>query len=107
MRSTDSLSLRMLTFPQRTNELLQPSLLQPLNTADSAEMESLRSEFLRSQMLTLPATYPDRFDLTSTVRLQSQSDDRYQFLRSAFTAMLAGGEAYMVYLAMKKYGYIR
>ena len=106
-RTADSLTLRMLVFPERSNEFLQPTLRELIDPADTAAPKAYRVEFLRDRILALPSTYENGFDLGSSLRLESKVDNRYQFLRTTLGVFLAGGEAYMVYRAVKKYKYIR
>ncbi len=106
LRTSDSLTLRMLVFPARMNEFLQPPFLEPRTRADSEAAKIRRGAFLRNQILSLPSTVDDGLDLASSLRLESRVDNRYQFLRTALNAFLVGGEAYMVYRALKKYRYI-
>jgi hypothetical protein len=86
-----------------------PGLSNPRESvlADSATMANLPAGYLRSEMLSLPSAFDDRFDLSSSLKLKWNKDDRYQLLRSALGYVVVGGEAYMVYRALKKYRYIR
>ncbi len=106
-RTPDSLTLRMLVFPTERNEFLEPPFVDPHTPADSAAARAYRIAFLHTQLLSLPETFDRRFDLAPTLHLESRIDNRYQFLRATLNAFLVGGEAYMVYRALKKYRYIR
>jgi hypothetical protein len=106
-QSTDTLSLRDLVFPIPENQFWQTQSLPSINPADSATMANLPAGYLRSEMLSLPSAFDDRFDLSSSLKLKWNKDDRYQLLRSALGYVVVGGEAYMVYRALKKYRYIR
>jgi hypothetical protein len=106
-RSTDTLTLRNLVFPKSQNSLWQTQSFLPLNPSDSASMANLPAGFLRSQMLSRPMMFEERFDLASSLKLQWKTEDRFQLLRSALGYVLVGGEAYMVYRALEKYRYIR
>ncbi len=106
MRSPDTLTLRMLVFPEPENSLWRTSSLPPINPADSASMANLPPGFLRSEMLSDPMAFQDRFDLASSLKLQWQKEDRYKLLRTALGYIQGGGEAYLLYRALKKYHYI-
>jgi hypothetical protein len=70
-------------------------------------MANLPPGFLRSEMLSDPMMFNNRLDLSSSLKLQWQAEDRYKFLRSALGYIQAGGTAYLLYQAQKKYHYIR
>jgi hypothetical protein len=106
-RSPDTLTLRMLVFPVPENSLWQSSALPPINPADSASMANLPTGFLRSEMLSDPMMFTNRLDLSSSLKLQWQAEDRYKFLRSALGYIQVGGAAYLLYEAQKKHHYIR
>ena len=107
IRSPDTLTLRMLVFPVPENSLWQSSALPPINPADSASMANLPTGFLRSEMLSDPMMFTNRLDLSSSLKLQWQAEDRYKFLRSALGYIQVGGAAYLLYEAQKKHHYIR
>lgn len=107
MRSSDTLTLRGLVFPAPENSFWQTQSLPQINPSDSASMADLPAGFLRSQMLSHPSMFEERLDLASTLKLQWKTEDRFQLLRSALGYVMVGGEAYMVYRALKKYRYIR
>jgi hypothetical protein len=107
MRAPDTVSLRSLVFPTSENSLWQAPLLAPLNTADSASLANLPPGFLRSEMLASPSFFQDQYDPTSSLKLLWQQEDRFKFLRSALGYIQAGGTAYLLYRAQKKYHYIR
>jgi hypothetical protein len=106
-RSIDTLSLRDLVFPAAENQFWQTQSFPSINPADSAAMANLPAGYLRSEMLSLPSVFDNRFDLSSSLKLNWTKDDKYQLLRSALGYVLVGGEAYMVYRALQKYRYIR
>lgn len=106
-RPADSLTLRELVFPDRENPLLLPRSYAPARPLDSASIANLPPGYIRSEMLSLPTESDSPLDITSSLKLQGRTTDRYTFLRSALNYVLIGGEAYMVYEAMRKYGYIR
>ena len=107
VRTKDTVSLRMMVFPAQINEFLLPSYFNAINSTDSSTTKALRAEFIRSQILSFPITVGGRSDLATALRLQPAGDHHIDLLQTAVNAMVAGGEAYMVYLAMKKYGYVR
>ncbi len=106
-RTSDSLTLRMLAFPVHSNQFLQPPFAGLHSPVDSATVRLYPHAFFRNQLLLIPSTVSQSFELTSSLRLESTIDHRYEFLRTTLSAFLVGGEAYMIYRAMKKYGYIR
>ena len=70
-------------------------------------MANLPPGFLRSEMLADPESHQDQFDLATSLKLQWQKEDRLKLLRSALGYIQVGGEAYLLYEAMKKHHYIR
>jgi len=106
-QNPDTLTLRSMVFPRTENSFWQTSPFRPINSADSAAMANLPPGFLRSEMLADPMNYQDHFDLTASLKLQWQKEDRLDLLRSALGYIQAGGEAYLLYEAMKKHHYIR
>ncbi len=106
MRSSDSLLFRNLTFPEPGQQLLQPALLIPLDFSDSTVTNNLPPGFLRTAMLYQPALQ-ERIGPLSSLRLQTNHEDRWQLLTTALGYIKAGGTAYLTYRALKKYGYIR
>jgi hypothetical protein len=106
MRSPDTLTLRRLVFPEPEVSLWRTPSLPPINPADSAGMANLSPGFLRSEMLSDPMSYQGGFDLASSLKLQWQKEDRYKLLRAALGYIQVGGEAYLLYRAIKKYHYI-
>jgi len=106
-RSVDTLSLRDLVFPALENSFWQPYSPLPFNPSDSVEIANLPPGSLEYEILSLPPVFNDQVDLSSSLKLQwSNGNDRYQLLRSALGYMMAGGEGYMLYRALKKYRYI-
>jgi len=106
MRPPDTLALRNFVFPPPENSLWLSSPL-PISETDSVNLESLPPGFLRSEMLSNPLIDQDRLDLSSSLKLQWQQEDRFNFLRTALGFIQAGGDAYLLYRAQKKYHYIR
>ena len=104
---TDTVTLRDLVFPTPENPLWQPQTFLAINPLDSVKMASLPPGFLRTEMLSLPTDFSDRFDLTSSLKLEWNQEDPSRFFQTALRYTFAAGEAYMVYRALKKYRHIR
>jgi len=103
----DTVTLRSLVFPETENSLWQVRSFLPLNLADSSTLANLPPGFLRNEFLSEPTMYRSGIDVSSGLKLQWQAEDRYKFLRSALGYIQAGGAAYLLYEAQKKYHYIR
>jgi len=106
MRPPDTLALRNFVFPPPENSLWLSSPLR-ISETDSVNLANLPPGFLRSEMLSNPLIDQDHFDLSSSLKLQWQQEDRFNFLRTALGFIQAGGDAYLLYRAQKKYHYIR
>jgi hypothetical protein len=106
MRAPDTVSLRSLVFPTSENSFWQAPSLPPINPEDSTSIANLPSGFLRSEMLADPMIFQGHFDLSSSLKLGWQKEDKFKLLRAALGYIQVGGEAYLLYRAMKKYHYI-
>ncbi len=107
MRSSDTLTLRSLVFPTPENLLWQTPPPFPMNPSDTASLANLSAGFLRSELLYQPSLFGERLDLSTSLKLRWKTEDRFQLLRSALGYVMVGGEAYMLYRALKKYQFIR
>jgi hypothetical protein len=103
----DTLTFRDLVFPAPENSLWQTTSFHAINLSDSSTVANLPPGYLRNEMLANPMMYSSRTDLSSSLKLQWQAEDRYKFLRSALGYIQVGGAAYLLYEAQKKYHYVR
>jgi hypothetical protein len=103
----DSVSLRSLVFPDRRFSSTEPLLLGWPKSADSAIVKNSSVGFLRMAFFSQPVVLEKRFDLVSAMRLQWKSEDPLEMVRKVLGMVQAGGAAYLTYLALKKYGYIK
>jgi hypothetical protein len=103
----DTLTFRDLVFPRPENSLWQARSFLPLDLADSTTIANLPPGFLRNELLSEPMMNRSGTNVSSGLKLQWQAEDRYKFLRSALGYIQAGGAAYLLYKAQKKYHYIR
>ncbi len=105
-RTSDSLSLRDLTFPQPGQQLMQPVVLLPIDFADSATVRNLPPGYLKMVFLSR-SDHPRPMGLLSPLRFQTNQRNPWRIVTTALEVIYAGGTAYLTYQALKKYGYIR
>ncbi len=105
MRSPDTLSLRRLTFPRSERAFPEPFVLVRLESSGADLGDNFQPVSLRAALFyQLPVQ--ERIGPLSSLRHQTYKEDRWNLLTTALGVVQVGGEAYLVYRALKKYGHI-